>query len=158
MTPMIISTTWIAAGTVSTRAIHRKAPRIGNTRTSSSKPFPGHGTPSLNDQVLRALACSCLSIPRTQGPSRYILTKLSCFPSLGTLVPLYPTYLRAVTRPKVVNQFTVYVSPGFSPVLEAHRCTGLEHVSRLSSHPFPPYVARTTIHGQRQAHYTLRER
>ena len=39
-TPATICTTWIAAGTTSARAIHRKAPRIDNTRTSSSKPFP----------------------------------------------------------------------------------------------------------------------
>ena len=32
-TPTTICTTWIAVGTVSTRAIHRKAQRIGNTRT-----------------------------------------------------------------------------------------------------------------------------
>ena len=39
-TSTTICTTWIAVGTVSTRAIHRTAPQIGNTRTSSSKPFP----------------------------------------------------------------------------------------------------------------------
>ena len=39
-TSTTICTTWIAAGTVSTRAIYRKAPRIGKTRTSSSKSFP----------------------------------------------------------------------------------------------------------------------
>ena len=39
-TPTTICTTWIAARIVSSRATHRKALRIGNTRTSSSKPFP----------------------------------------------------------------------------------------------------------------------
>ena len=36
-TSITFCTIWIAAGTVSTSAIHRKAPRIDNTRTSSSK-------------------------------------------------------------------------------------------------------------------------
>ena len=38
-TPMSIGITWIVAGIVSTRATHRNAPRIGHTRTSSSKSF-----------------------------------------------------------------------------------------------------------------------
>ena len=39
-TPTTICTPWIATGSVSTRAIHRKASRIGNTRASYSNPFP----------------------------------------------------------------------------------------------------------------------
>ena len=43
-TPTTICTIWIAAGTISTHAIHLKAPRIRNTRKSSSKPFPRSST------------------------------------------------------------------------------------------------------------------
>ena len=73
-----------------------------HVRTSLSHvPKGNHVEPSLSDHVSRSLS----------GP-----------------VPLYHTYLKVVTPPEVVNQFTGHESPGFSPVPEGHRCIGLEHV------------------------------
>ena len=115
----------------------------------------GHVTLSLNGQVLQASARPCLSTTRTRKGS-HVTPSLSdhVSRSFGMPVPLYHTYLRVVTPPEVVNQFTGHESLGLSPVPEGHRCIGLEHVfSALVT--YISTVARTTIHGERRVHSPL---